>query len=57
VSATYVVFGGQSKSGECFYAADDTTGVGTLYAKLGGAGGCAAGSAPLPGDAAWQNKW
>jgi prepilin-type N-terminal cleavage/methylation domain-containing protein len=57
VSASYIVFGGLSKSGECFYIADDASGTGTLYAKLGGAGGCAANGAPLPGDAAWQKTW
>jgi type IV pilus assembly protein PilA len=57
VSASYIVFGGLSKSGSCFYIADDASGTGTLYAKLGGAGGCAANSAPLPGDAAWKNAW
>ena len=57
VSASYIVFGGLSKSGDCFYVADDASGLGTLYAKLGGAGGCAANSAPLPGDAAWQKTW
>ena len=38
-------------------AADDASGAGTLYAKLGGAGGCAANGAPLPGDTAWQKAW
>jgi type IV pilus assembly protein PilA len=57
ISASYIVFGGLSKSGQCFYVADDASGPGTLYAKMGGAGGCAANSAPLPGDAAWQKSW
>jgi len=57
VSATYIVFGSLSKSGSCFYIADDASGPGTLYAKLGGAGGCAANGAPLPGDTAWQKAW
>ncbi len=56
-SASYIVFGGLSKSGQCFYVSDDASGPGTLYAKLGGAGGCAANSAPLPGDTAWQKAW
>jgi type IV pilus assembly protein PilA len=57
--ANYIVFGGQSKTGTCFYIADDTSaaGGGTLYAKLGGAGGCAANGAPLPGDASWKANW
>ena len=57
VSATYIVFGGLSKSGDCFYASDDASGAGTLYAKSAGSGGCAATGAPLPGDAAWQKAW
>ena len=57
VSASYIVLGGLSKSGECFYVADDASGAGTLYAKLGGAGGCAANSAPLPGDPLWKTTW
>jgi type IV pilus assembly protein PilA len=57
VSANYIVFGGQSKTGACFYVADDASGTGTLYAQLPGAGGCAAGSAPLPGDVAWKKNW
>jgi type IV pilus assembly protein PilA len=57
VSASYIVFGGLSKSGQCFYIADDASSTGTLYAKMGGAGGCAANSAPLPGDTAWQKAW
>src|SRR5262249_1971468 len=58
VSANYIVFGGQSKTGSCFYVADDAgSGGATLYAKLGGAGGCAAGGAPLPGDPAWKTNW
>ena len=55
-SATYIVFGGQSKSGECFYVSDDTS-LGTEYAKAPGSGGCAAAGAPLPGDPAWKNTW
>jgi type IV pilus assembly protein PilA len=56
VSDTYVVFGGRSNSGECFYISDDTT-LGTLYAKAPGSGGCSADGAPLPNNAAWQKTW
>src|SRR5436309_3898163 len=38
VNAGYIVFGGLSKSGSCFYVSDDASGLGTLYAKLAGAG-------------------
>src|SRR4051812_6182850 len=57
VNAGYIVLGGQSKSGSCFYVSDDETTGTTLYAKLGAAGGCAASSAPLPRGAAWLPKW
>jgi type IV pilus assembly protein PilA len=57
VNAGYIVLGGQSKSGFCFYVSDDETTGSTLYAKLGGAGGCAASGAPLPGDATWKTTW
>ncbi len=57
VNASYIVFGGLSKSGDCFYLSDDASGTGTLYAKMAGAGGCAADGAPLPGDALWKAKW
>jgi type IV pilus assembly protein PilA len=55
-SDQYIVFGGESKTGKCFYVSDDTS-VGTLYAEAPGAGGCAAGGAPLPGDPAWKKTW
>jgi prepilin-type N-terminal cleavage/methylation domain-containing protein len=57
ISAGYIVFGGLSKSGDCFYLADDTLGTGTLKAKMAGAGGCSADGAPLPGDALWKKDW
>ena len=56
VSQSYVVLGTYSKSGSCFYVSDDAT-AGTMYAKMGGAGGCAASGAPLPGDPAWKTQW
>jgi type IV pilus assembly protein PilA len=51
-----VVMSALSKSGTCFYVSDDSS-TGTVYAHLGGSGGCAAGGAPLPGDAAWKTSW
>ncbi len=56
VSDTYIVFGGRSNSGECFYISDDTT-LGTMFAKASAAGGCYADGAPLPTDPAWQKSW
>jgi type IV pilus assembly protein PilA len=53
----YIVFGAQSKTGTCFYVADDASGGGTLYAKQGGAGGCFATGAPGYGDPAWKTNW
>ncbi len=55
-SATYIVFGARSKSGTCFYLADDAIN-GTTYASGAGAGGCAENTAPAAGNAAWQAKW
>jgi prepilin-type N-terminal cleavage/methylation domain-containing protein len=57
VSDSYIVLSGESKTGECFFVSDDALGTGTLYAKLGGSGGCRASYAPIPGDAAWQKTW
>ena len=57
VNSGYIVLGGQSKSGDCFYVSDDETTGTTLYARLGGAGGCAAAGAPLPGDTTWKTTW
>ncbi|HEV7524261.1 MAG TPA: prepilin-type N-terminal cleavage/methylation domain-containing protein [Acidimicrobiia bacterium] len=57
VNGTQLVLSGQSKTGSCFYVFDDE-GVGTtVYAKLPGAGGCAANGAPLPNDPAWKSTW
>lgn len=57
VSVTAIVLSGQSKSGSCFYVLDDESNGSTVYAKLPGAGGCAANGAPLPGDPAWLTTW
>jgi len=57
VSVSQLVLSGQSKSGTCFYVFDDEVSGGTVYAKLPGAGGCAATGAPLPGDPAWKATW
>jgi prepilin-type N-terminal cleavage/methylation domain-containing protein len=56
VSGTYIVFGGLSKSGSCFFLSDDIL-IGTRYATAPGGGGCAASGAPVPGDAAWKSRW
>jgi type IV pilus assembly protein PilA len=57
VNAAYIVLGGQSKSGTCFYVSDDETTGTTLYAHMAGAGGCAANGAPLVGDPSWAPSW
>ena len=58
VSKNYVVMAGQSKSGACFFVADDASvgGVGARYAKVA-SGGCTASGAPAPGDPAWGATW
>jgi prepilin-type N-terminal cleavage/methylation domain-containing protein len=57
VSASYIVLSGQSKSGTCFYVADDANGAGTTFASMSGGGGCAANGAPAAGNAAWKPSW
>jgi type IV pilus assembly protein PilA len=57
VSASYIVLSAHSKSGNCFYASSNETTGAMLYAKLAAAGGCAANTAPVPADAAWQPAW
>jgi type IV pilus assembly protein PilA len=54
---TQIVLSGQSKTGSCFYVFDDEAAGSTVYAKLNGAGGCAANGAPLPGDPSWKSSW
>ena len=56
-SASYIVLGGLSKSGTASTSPTTSRPGTTLYAKLGGAGGCAASGAPLPGDPAWKSTW
>ena len=56
-SPTTLVLSGTSKTGTCFYVLDNEAAGTTLYAKLPGAGGCAANGAPLPGDPAWLASW
>jgi hypothetical protein len=56
VSTDYIVLATYSSSGSCFYVSDDVN-AGTMYARRGSAGGCAAGGAPLPGDVAWKTSW
>jgi type IV pilus assembly protein PilA len=57
VSATYIVLSAHSKSGNCFYASSDESTGSTLYARIAAPGGCAANTAPLPADPAWQEAW
>jgi prepilin-type N-terminal cleavage/methylation domain-containing protein len=57
VSISQLVVSGLSKSGSCFYILDNETSGTTVYAKLPGAGGCAASGAPLPSDPAWKSAW
>ena len=49
---------GQSRSGTCFFLADDASvgGVGVQYAKGSGAT-CDASSAPAAGDPSWGSTW
>jgi type IV pilus assembly protein PilA len=56
-SASYIVMAGQSRSGTCYFLADDASvgGVGVLYAK--GTGACDANSAPAAGAASWAATW
>jgi|1186.fasta_scaffold370597_2 type IV pilus assembly protein PilA len=57
-SASYIVMAGQSRSGTCYFLADDASngGVGVLYAKSSGAT-CNANAAPAAGDASWASTW
>jgi hypothetical protein len=56
-SASYIVMAGQSRSGTCYFLADDASvgGVGVQYAK--GAATCNASSAPAAGDPSWGSTW
>jgi type IV pilus assembly protein PilA len=56
-STTYLVLAGQSKSGACFFVADDESAasVGAQFAQ--GSGGCTASAAPAAGDPAWASTW
>jgi type IV pilus assembly protein PilA len=58
VSASYIVMAGQSRSGACYFLADDASngGVGVQYAKGSGAS-CNASAAPAAGDASWASTW
>jgi type IV pilus assembly protein PilA len=56
-SASYIVFAGQSRSGTCFFLADDATvGGGSLFARGSGAT-CNASAAPAAGDPSWASSW
>ena len=56
-SASYIVMAGQSRSGTCYFLADDASvgGVGVQYAK--GSTTCDANSAPAAGDPSWASTW
>src|SRR5262245_9578907 len=53
VSTTYFVVAGLSKTGTCFFVADDESagGLGTRFARASGT--CTAGAAPASGSASW----
>ena len=51
-----LILAAQSKSGSCFYVLDDESN-GARFAKLPGAGGCAANGAPIPTDPSWKATW
>ena len=57
-NANYIVLGGLSKSGSCFFVSDDEAagGLGVQYAKTAGAN-CSAANAPAAGNAAWGSTW
>ena len=58
VSANRIVLAGQSRSGNCFFLADDESagGGGVQYAKATGAS-CNASAAPAAGDPSWGATW
>jgi type IV pilus assembly protein PilA len=57
-NANYIVLGGLSKSGSCFFVADDESaaGFGVQYAKTAGSD-CSAGNAPAAANPAWGSSW
>jgi prepilin-type N-terminal cleavage/methylation domain-containing protein len=57
VSGNALILSSYSKAGHCFYVLDDETSGSTSYAKQSAAGGCAATTAPVPGDPAWTVAW
>jgi type IV pilus assembly protein PilA len=58
VSVSHIVMAGQSRSGTCYFLADDASagGIGVQYAKGSGAT-CDASSAPPAGDPSWASTW
>jgi type IV pilus assembly protein PilA len=56
-TTTYIVMSGLSKSGTCFYVADDMAAYGTVYAKVTTTATCAAAAAPPPTDPIWGSSW
>jgi type IV pilus assembly protein PilA len=56
VSADYIVIGGQSKTGTCFFTSDDALSLGTRFASVN-LSSCPATSAPAQADPAWKSRW
>jgi prepilin-type N-terminal cleavage/methylation domain-containing protein len=57
VTDEYVVLGGQSRTGTCFFVSDDVSSLGTRFARVPSASSCAASNAPAQNAAAWQPRW
>jgi type IV pilus assembly protein PilA len=56
LTVDYIVMGGRSKTGTCFFVSDDVASLGTRFARVT-SGTCAASSAPAKNAAAWQPRW
>jgi type IV pilus assembly protein PilA len=53
----FVVVAAHSKSGTCFFLADDQGSGGTRYYTDPSAASCSASAAPAQGAVAWNNSW
>jgi type IV pilus assembly protein PilA len=53
----FIVLAAHSKSGKCFFLADDQGAGGTRYYVDAAPVSCSASAAPAQGDAAWTNAW
>jgi type IV pilus assembly protein PilA len=53
----FIVLAAHSKSGKCFFLADDQSAGGTLFYTDASAVSCSASSAPPQGDVAWNSAW